>query len=856
MFDAEKIRDRFPAFREKREGAPLIYFDNASTSQKPDCVIEAVASFYRSGCGNVHRGVHGLTSEATRVYEEARETVARFIGASDPSEIGDFVDVEADICNRCHIEGLPLELLEGQDRMRIFRPDEDSPRLLGITNPIYNEETCWTAACHAHPETQSVLGMLDVIMPLTEVDRNIRRSQIAVIWLAISAILILSLIVGFMVRWWIDRPVQELLTAMKHVSGGNLAYRVKVTRDDELGMLARSFNNMTDNLAQARLQLFQSDKLASLGRLAAGVAHEINNPLTGVMTFSHLLLKNAKDEATRKDLEIIVRETTRCKKIIKGILDFAREATEQRSENTEAAGESLGLYQTPEPTKQPTSVDRTRAGGLPRRHLIGSGSELSRRVVMVIRTGDLTPTQELSPTVEPYRYYWRSVTYDIYGGQGWYASHVQVLDYDAGEQIHSPTQLHRRLVRQEVEVVVEAEEHLLHMAGTLVAADQRYRVAWRPPGDIFAALTEASVYRVDSLVPVVGTEELRAAGSDYPDWVLERYLTLPDEMPERVLALGRDLTATEPTPYERALAIECYLRENYPYTLDVPQPPFKQDIADYFLFDLQKGYCDYYATAMTVLARAAGLPARLAIGYASGDYDAAEARYVVTEADAHAWTEIYFPEYGWIIFEPTGGYPPLERPTEVEPIIWPEPQEPLRPPPSPPGPLVRYWYLVLLGCGVAAALGLLIKAQLELLWLRTRPPAQVTTFLYRRLRRWGQRLDVTMHQGDTPYEFAEALVQCVEEIAGRRDRAGWLLPAGEEIHSLTEAYVQTWYTRQPPDVAGRDAALRTWRKLRWRLWLARLWGRRPTRLELTLTGGRVMEPPRKPRVLPHPYSGG
>ena len=539
---------------------------------------------------------------------------------------------------------------------------------------------------------------------------------------------------------------------------------------------------------------------------------------------------------------------------IRDILDFAREVTVQRNENTEAAGESLGLYQTPEPIKQPGPVDRARAGGLPRRHLIGSGPELRRRVVMVIRTGDLTPTQELSPTVEPYRYYWRSVTYDIYGGQGWYASHVQVLDYDAGEQIHSPTQLHRRLVRQEVEVVAEAEEHLLHTAGILVAADQRYRVAWRPPGDIFAALTKSPVYRVDSLVPVVGAEELRAAGSDYPDWVLERYLTLPDEVPERVLALGRDLTATEPTPYDRALAIERYLRENYPYTLDVPQPPLNRDIADYFLFDLHKGYCDYYATAMTVVARAAGLPARLAIGYASGDYDAAEARYIVTEADAHAWTEIYFPEYGWITFEPTGGYPPLERPTEVEPITWPEPQEPLRPPPSPPGPLARYWYLVLLGCGVAVALGVLIQAQLELLWLRTRPPAQVTTFLYRRLRRWGQRLDVEMHRGDTPYEFAKALKQRVVEIAGQRSRAGWLLPAGEEIHSLTEAYVQTWYTRHPSEAAGRDASLRTWRKLRWRLWLARLWGRRPTRLELTLTGGRVMEQPRKPRVLPHPYS--
>ena len=168
--------------------------------------------------------------------------------------------------------------------------------------------------------------MLDVTLPLTEVDRNIRRSQVAVVVLAISVILILSLIVGFMVRWWIDRPVQELLTAMKHVSGGNLAYRVKVTRDDELGMLARSFNKMTDKLAQARLQLFQSDKLASLGRLAAGVAHEINNPLTAVLTNSSFLLKRSQDHPeTADDLQIIVSETIRCREIVKSLLDFARQ---------------------------------------------------------------------------------------------------------------------------------------------------------------------------------------------------------------------------------------------------------------------------------------------------------------------------------------------------------------------------------------------------------------------------------------------------------------------------------------------------------------------------------------------------
>ena len=222
-----------------------------------------------------------------RVFNKSGE----IIYSSDSAEIGKMVDKRAESCYRCHSAGKPLEHLEQRERTRVYRPHPQSSRLLGIINPIYNAPSCWTAACHAHPETQTVLGVLDVNIPLTEVDRNIRRSQWAVVIFAVSAIVILSLIVGFLVRWWIDRPVQELLTGMRHVSGGNLAHRVNVNSDDELGMLARSFNNMTENLAEARLQLFPSDKLASLGRLAAGVAHEINNPLTAVLTYSSYLQK-------------------------------------------------------------------------------------------------------------------------------------------------------------------------------------------------------------------------------------------------------------------------------------------------------------------------------------------------------------------------------------------------------------------------------------------------------------------------------------------------------------------------------------------------------------------------------------
>jgi two-component system NtrC family sensor kinase len=262
-----------------------------------------------------------------RVFNKSGE----IIYSSDSAEIGTMVDKKAESCYRCHSAGKPLEHLETQERSRVFRPHRDSSRLLGIINPIYNSPSCWTAACHAHPRTQIVLGVLDVTIPLTEVDRNIRRSQVAIVVLAVSTILILSFIVGFMVRWWVGVPIQELLTAMKHVAGGNLGYRVTVKRDDELGTLARSFNNMTDKLAEARLQLFQTDKLASLGRLAAGVAHEINNPLTAVLTYSSYLLKRSHGRPeTRDDLQVIVSETIRCREIVKSLLDFARQTVPKK----------------------------------------------------------------------------------------------------------------------------------------------------------------------------------------------------------------------------------------------------------------------------------------------------------------------------------------------------------------------------------------------------------------------------------------------------------------------------------------------------------------------------------------------
>lgn len=255
----------------------------------------------------------------------------RIIYSSKKEMIGKMVNKTAESCYACHTADKPLEKLAIKDRMRIYKIYPDSSRILGVINPIYNQSSCWNADCHAHPKYKKVLGVLDVKISLKDVDQQIASSKFGLIIFALIAIVTLSIIIVYFVRKWVGKPVNELVKATNQVSTGNLNYTIKDLGNDELGILAKSFNNMTKKLIEARMQLFQSDKMASLGRLAAGVAHEINNPLTGVLTYSSFLLKRTKDNPElEEDLKVIVRETMRSREIVKSLLDFARQSVPKK----------------------------------------------------------------------------------------------------------------------------------------------------------------------------------------------------------------------------------------------------------------------------------------------------------------------------------------------------------------------------------------------------------------------------------------------------------------------------------------------------------------------------------------------
>lgn len=178
---------------------------------------------------------------------------------------------------------------------------------------------------------------------------------------------------------------------------------------------------------------------------------------------------------------------------------------------------------------------------------------------------------------------------------------------------------------------------------------------------------QGETYEVTSSVSLATADDLRLAGLDYPTWALAKYTALPPELPLRVRELGRELTAGAETPYDKAKAVEAYLK-TLPYSLSIEPPPFDADGVDYFLFEQKKGYSEYFASAMTVLLRTQGIPTRMVTGYTVGNQVPEHDIFIVTDSHSHGWVEVFFPRYGWISFEPTPGaaIPVATRPAPEE----------------------------------------------------------------------------------------------------------------------------------------------------------------------------------------------
>ncbi|MCS6843975.1 MAG: DUF3488 and transglutaminase-like domain-containing protein [Caldilineales bacterium] len=459
---------------------------------------------------------------------------------------------------------------------------------------------------------------------------------------------------------------------------------------------------------------------------------------------------------------------------------------------------------------------------------LGGPRNLGNRVIMDVKS--------------PAGRYWRAAVYDTYTGRRWLNTSTATQAIDFGTHVNTPTFEARREVTQTVTLYAPS-------GGVLYALPQPLRVSLGATADLtiiepatdergpLAEITmlhrrgqelrEGQSYLAVSSISTATVEDLQEAGTDYPEWVVERYLDVPPSVPERVRALAQEITAGLPTPFDKAAALERYLR-TIPYNDQIEAPPPGVDAVDYFLFDAKAGYCDYYASALAIMARSLGIPARVAAGYAQGTYSAEVDAYRVLESDGHSWVEIFFPGYGWIEFEPTASQDAIDRPTRPEDQVGPEQEqgprsgfpEPLDRPeldleellgeePA-PDDSTAVAELASRNPAAVALVGVVAVAVLALaLWRRRRRSPrvpgslqpQLVLTIYGRLMEWAQRLRLPLQPSQTPHERAAVLAQAV--------------PQGQPaIATITEVYVREQYSPYPVEAESVQEVVVAWEGLR------------------------------------------
>lgn len=496
-----------------------------------------------------------------------------------------------------------------------------------------------------------------------------------------------------------------------------------------------------------------------------------------------------------------------------------------------------------------------------------AGTEPPNNLVMYV--------QPILPAGDNVRFYWRARVYDTYIDGGWSTSSGASLAFDP-ETGDLPVSEHAG--REFVEAVFSPHLkafQVLYIAGLPLWVDRPSiaTVTQAEPGrvDVTALASQAPImanetYRLRALIAAPRPVQLRQAGTDYPDWVRALYLQLPDTITPRTRDLAEEMAAGATTPYDQVVAVTRWLRQHIAYSRITQGPPEDAEPIDWLLFDYRVGYCNYYASAEVILLRILGIPARMAVGYASGTYDEGSGVYEVRGGDAHAWPEVFFPGYGWVEFEPTAALPSPswggiaatdagqgaslsgdftvpDLPNQRAERLLPAPEEGTGRIEATQVSIVLLvlGFLAFVFVGLIAWLWLdpYAKAVVfgsfserlhrigleppEAFWGVSRPPATHTARLYIRWTLWLARLGVPITPAQTPFERAQALA--VRMPAARE--AAW---------ALVTAYAGERFGGRPPDEAAvRDA----WRSLRsqfWAAWANRLFA--PRRERVVQSGDR------------------
>ncbi len=457
----------------------------------------------------------------------------------------------------------------------------------------------------------------------------------------------------------------------------------------------------------------------------------------------------------------------------------------------------------PPPSDQPALTART-----PDLSLIGSPLPQGQDTIMWVLVSDpqpLPPEAHAAAQNVP-RHYWRSTIFASYTGTGWeplaFPESSQVPSFSPGPPPG------RYALRQHFEIVAPHAETLFAVNMPVLASEGvSFYLAH---ADDSARLAGAlSNYDVTSWATDVTEAQLRAAPSLYPTEVISTYLQIPAMLPRRVRDLAARITADAPRPYDKALRLQTYLRTTYPYKLDTPPPPAGRDAVDYFLFEAPGGFCSYYASAMAVMLRAEGVPARVVTGYAMGEYDFTRGAYRVPADAAHAWVEVYFPGYGWVEFEPTParGVFAYESGAVSQPDVT-------STPPQRAMSAMRGWGIAVWG---AAMIGLLSLAAVGWWRMRAREPGWRTPrgqarALYRGIRRALAWAGMAAPASATPDEFLSA-------HAGAFVNRMRLLDA---VTQATALYLRATFSPHPPTPMETQTARRLWRRAvpGWvRMWL-------------------------------------